>query len=261
MQASISVDTSKFDVGCAVYSAELKKTPREVVTEQSGLLMVDLGRNLPPKDPDKTKASIEAGVHKKYSILSTATVDNTFVLGGGGKAGHGDVLWVGSSSKSLFGIAKEADMTKASVEELRKLYYTLTKSAKQRVGQRGKQKVYIGQKITAKEATVRKLIADIQKRVGLLRASFCIGLSQVGAKQQPPSWVMRHIFSGQAKGDFTNGLNQQGRADFTIISNAAGCTSERATFFLQGALDRRGESMIARIGYLQRQAKEKAQFN
>jgi hypothetical protein len=261
MEATVSVDVSKFNTGCIVYATELRKTPREVVTEQAGLLMSDLGRNLPPRDPEKTKDSIEKGVNKKFSILGTSTVDNTFVLGGGGKAGHGDVLWIGSTSQALFGIAKDADMTKASPEDLRKLYYSLTGSAKQRMGQRGKQKIYISQKVTTKEATRAKLIKLIQDRVGLLRASFCVGYSEVGGKQRIPAWVMKHVTSGKAKGSFINGLGIPYKAEFTLVSNAAGVTDEKSTYFLQGALNRRGEAMISRIGYLQKQAKTKAGFN
>jgi len=260
MEASLTVDATKFNTACTVYSTELRKTPREVVTEQVGLLMADLGKNLPPRDPEKTKDSIAKGVNKKFSILSTSTVDNTFVLGGGGKAGHGDVLWIGASSQGLFGVAKESDMTKASAEDLRKLFYTLTGGAKQRVGQRGKQRIYVSQKITTKESTRNKLIKIIQDRVGLLRASFCVGFSEVGGKQRIPAWVMKHIASGKAKGSFVNGLGLPGKAEFTIISNASGVSDEKCTYFLQGALNRRGEAMISRIGYLQKQAKSKAGF-
>lgn len=260
MNATVSVDLSKFNTACAVYSNELKKTPREVVTEQSGLLMVDLGRNLPPRDPDKTKATIEASVNRKFSILSTSTVENTFTAGGGGKEGHGDVHWIGSSSQALFGVAQEQDKMGATAEDLRSLFYSTTKGGKQWFGQRGKQKVYISQRVLTKDSTRKKLVKMIQDRVGLLRASFCLGLGEVNAKQRPPAFVMKHLATGKVKGSFINGLGLPYKAEFTIISNATGCTSEKATYFLQGALDRRGEAMISRIGYLQREAKKKAGF-
>jgi len=101
MEATLTVDTSKFNMACGVYVTEMKKTPREVVTEQAGLLMVDLGRNLPPKDPDKTKATIEKSVMGRFGIISTSTVENTFVQGEGGKSGHGDVLWLGANANAL----------------------------------------------------------------------------------------------------------------------------------------------------------------
>lgn len=260
MEATLTIDTSKFNTACGVYVTSLKKTPREVVTEQAGLLMVDLGRNLPPKDPDKTKSTIADDVNRKFSILSTSTEANTFTVGIGGKEGHGDVHWIGSSSNTLFGITKESDMTKASVEDLRKLYYSTTKSGKLRAGHRGKQKVYISQRITTTEGTRNKLVKQIQERVGLLRASFCVGLGEVAAKQRPPSFVMKHVQSGKAKGSFINGLGLPGKAEFTLISNAAGVSDEKCTHFLQGALNRRGEAMMSRISYLQREAKKKARL-
>jgi hypothetical protein len=260
MTGSISVDLTKFNTACVVYSNELKKTPREVVTEQAGLLMADLGKNLPPRDPDATKAKIEQGVTRKFAILSTSTADNTFVAGGGGKAGHGDVLWIGSTANSLFGIAKEADKTQATPEDLRKLYYATTSSGKQRAGQRGKQRVYISQRVTTKESTRTKLIKIIQDRDGLLRASFCVGFNEVGAKQRLPAFVAKHVASGKVKGSFINGLGLPGKAEFTIISNADGVGDEKCTYFLQGALNRRGEAMMTRISYLQRESKKKAGF-
>jgi hypothetical protein len=260
MEATVSVDVSKFNVACQVYVSELRKTPREVVTEQAGLLMADLGRNLPPRDPEATKTKIEEGVTKRFAILNTSTADNTFVSGGGGKSGHGDVLWIGSTSNSLFGVAKEADKMDATPEDLRKLYYATTSSGKQRAGQRGKQRVYISQRVTTKESTRTKLIKIIQDRVGLLRASFCVGFSEVGAKQRLPAFVAKHIASGKAKGSFINGLGLPGKSEFTIISNADGVGDEKCTYFLQGALNRRGEAMMTRIGYLQKQAKTKGGF-
>jgi len=260
MQASLTIDTTKFNLGCGVYVTELKKTPREVVMEQAGLLMVDLGRNLPPKDPEKTKATIEKSVLGKFGTISTSTDANTFTVGSGGKEGHGDVHWIGANATSLFGVAKEKDMTQASAEDLRKLYYTITKSGKQRVSQHGRQKVYISQRVTTKESTQKKLIKIIQGRVGLLRASFCVGLGEVNARQNPPAFVMKHVASGKAKGSFINGLGLPGKAEFTLISNAAGCTDEKSTYFLQSALNRRGEAMLTRISYLQREAKKKARF-
>ena len=261
MEATVTVDLSKFNTACAIYSSELKKTPREVVSEQSGLLMVDLGRNLPPRDPDKTKANIEKSVYGKFGIISTIPRLKilSFKVKAEGKSGHGDVLWLGANSNALFGVAKEKDMTRASAEDLRTLYYTVTKTGKQRAGHHGKQTVYISQKVTTKQSTLKKLVKMIQDRVGLLRASFCVGLSEVNAKQQPPAFVKKLI--PKAKGSFINGLGLPGKAEFTIISNAAGVSDEKAVYFLQGALNRRGESMMSRIAYLQRQAKTKAGFN
>lgn len=260
MEATVSIDLTKFNTACVVYSNELKKAPKDVVTEQAGLLMVDLGRNLPPRDPDKSKANIEASVNRKFSIINTSTVDNTFTQGSGGKEGHGDVLWISANSQALYGVAKEKDMTQASPEDLRKLFYTLTKSGKQRAGQRGKQRIFISQRITTKLSTLKNLVKIIQDRVGLLRASFCVGLGEVNAKQRPPHFVMKHVADGTAKGSFINGLGLSGKAEFTLISNAAGVTSEKSTYFLQGALNRRGEAMMSRIGYLQKEAKKKAGF-
>jgi hypothetical protein len=260
MEATLTVDLTKFNVGCAVYAAELKKTPREVVTEQAGLLMSDLARNLPPRDPDATKQKIETSVNRKFSILATSTADNTFIAGGGGKEGHGDVHWIGSTANSLFGISREADKTQASPEDLRKLFYSTTNSGKQRAGQRGKQRVYISQKITTLESTRQKLIKIIQDRIGLLRASFCTGYSDVGGKRRLPAFVMKHIASGKAKGSFINGLGQPDKAEFTIVSSADGVSDEKCTYFLQGALNRRGEAMMSRIHYLQRESKKKAGF-
>jgi len=261
MEASLTIDTSKFNTACGVYVTQLKKAPREVVTEQAGLLMVDLGKNLPPRDPDKTKEKIASDVNRKFSILSTSTEANTFTVGNGGKEGRGDVHWIGSSSNSLFGITKEADMTKASVEALRKLFYSTTKSGKLRAGQRGKQRVYISQRITTTEGTRNKLVKQIQDCVGLLRASFCTGLGEIAAKQRPPRFVMKHVESGQAKGSFINGLGLPGKAEFTLVSNAAGVSDEKCVYFLQGALNRRGEAMMSRIQYLQRESKKKAGFS
>lgn len=260
MTGSVTVDVSRFNVACTVYANELRKAPRDVVAEQAGLLMVDCGRNLPPREPEKTKATIEKTVQGRFGLLNTSTINNTFTVGSGGKEGHGDVHWVGSTSSLLFGIAKEVDKSDATPEDLRKLYYTITKSGKQRTGTRGKQQVFISQKVTTLESTRQKLIKIIQDRVGLLRASFCIGLNAVKTRQKPPAFVMKHVTSGKAKGSFVDGLGIPGAATFTIISNAAGVTSDKAAYFLQGALTRRSNAMMSRIKYLQKEAKEKAGF-
>lgn len=257
MTGELSIDLTRFNTGCAVYANTLKLAPKDVVSQQAGLLMLDLARNLPPKDPEKTKATIQKAVQDRFSILTAPGTD--FSVGSGGKEGRGDIHWIGSSPSLLFGIAKDVDMTKATPEDLRKLYYHTTKSGKISLGHRGKQRVKVSQKITTREATRAKLVKIIQDRVGLLRASFCKGLSAVQAKGKPPAWVAKQI--DKAKGDFINGLNQPGKAEFSIISNAAGVTSEKSTFFLQGALDRRANAMVTRAQYLSREAKKKAGFN
>lgn len=186
------------------------------VRYQAGQLHQTMVRLTPPKNRAKTNAAIERRVDAKFHTLRNPAFDHTH-------SGSDSVEWYGFQPNAIFGVAKDSDMTKASADDLYQFYFKtrLNKQGRIVAGRRGKQTVYIWQKVTTKESTVNRLKARLKRHIGRLKAAWLPSWEELGRPGKPPAqWIARHAEG--ARGYAINGLGIKGHPQFTMANRALG---------------------------------------
>jgi hypothetical protein len=200
----ITVDTAKLEADIAAFNSRLKarftmlggRMPI-IVKRQAGYLCRTLINLTPPRDRDKTAEKITNQVNKRFATFSTKYE----TIRASKKAGHGDTRWYAFSPTAIYGVAKKDDLRDATSEQLYQLYFKrqLNKDGRFQAGKRGKQAVYLMQRIMTKKSTVNKLIARLVKHIGRFKAGWSIGWEQCGSPGSAlPMWIARH--AGKANG-------------------------------------------------------------
>ena len=213
-----------------------------ILKRQAGLLARTLINISPPKNKQKTSERITQRVTNKFAVMSEYSGYGDSV-GGSKKAGHGDVRWYAFSKFAIYGVAKDSDMTGASADELYRLYFGTTKTGRIK-GQRGRQKVYVWQRITTKAKTVKELIKRLLRHIGRLKAGWAVSWKDAGAPGRPlPQWIEQHV-SG-ARGYSINLLSAPSEPSFTIVNTAKGVTSEQVEIAARAALQIRLKALEA----------------
>jgi len=158
------------------------------------------------------------------------------------------VDWYAVSSVSLHGVKREADMRGATVSELKALLYRSERKGRL-TGQRGKQRIYILQRILTKASTVAKLATLKTKNRGRLAAGWLLattkGPIKMSGGNQPPDYIMEHARQPGARGSFANGLSNGKFPQFTIINTAKGIGQPAVNRIVQTAVKVRAKAMQA----------------
>jgi hypothetical protein len=255
MKMTIETDLTNFSRGMAGYVDRLGLQGPVVLRKETGELAKTLIRLTPPRDPDKTRKSIESGVRSKFSELEISTQR-------GSQMGKGEVTWYAANSRYLFGVEADKDMTKAGVEELRGLYYTLKRvdhGEHRRIRQilpfrnrNTRQQVALLQNVFTKKSTRTALIAKIKNNIGRLKAGWLVGYDRLrpGGGNQPPAWVTRHR-SG-ARGWFIDAAATKNFPSFTIANTAVGVGNPKnnLTGIVRAAIGLRVKAMKANLALL-----------
>lgn len=232
---TVSVRTTPaFDRGIAglIYGAGINA--KVVVKKESAEVIKTLVKISPKADPNKIRSDIKG----RFNVLNNPS--RAFEQSEGGIHGSGDVNWYAVDSRALYGVKKDADMREASVDQLKAFLYKTTKTGKIR-GQRGRQAVYITQRITTRAATVTQLIAQKVRNRGRLAAGWCVAVAKGILQVTLPAQVARHIQG--ARGSFINGLETPQFPKFTIINTAPDINKRTASGFVQDALKIRAKAM------------------
>jgi hypothetical protein len=248
----ITADTAKLQADLGKLNAKLNERFQllggrkpVIVKRQAGLLARELMDVSPPKNRKKTADSITNKVMGKFHTMGEDRSGHVWSQVSQVKAGNGDVRWYAFGKHAIYGIAKEADMTEASVDSLYQLYYgrTLAKSGRFMAGNRGSQAVYIWQKITTRAATVRALAKQIVSHIGRLKAGWIVGWKAAGAPGRVvPQWIAKHT---KPRGYFVDGLASPSQPSFTIANTAKGVSSQAVNDIARAAVR-------SRIGKLQK---------
>jgi hypothetical protein len=209
-----------------------------------------------PKSPPKTKARIEKEVRAKFGSLDRDISEQSHYRHKEGEIATGsDVEWYAWTPSGLYGVARERDFSGATVDELMKLNNSISinSTGREVVGQRGKQTVYLWQKIVTKKATVNALIVRLKKHVGRLKASFLPALRSVQARGysggQNISEQVAHNEAG-ARGSVNDQLDSS-QPSLEIKSWAVGCGSPGMQGIATTAMNIRTQACIKRMIILQ----------
>lgn len=265
MEFSIQQDMTKFnqvmtDLAIAAGATGVGSngaSGRQFVMRQAGLLNRTLITITPPRDRAKTAKQITDNITGKFNAIGNP--EREFTIPQDSKHGTGDVHWYNWDQHTLRGVARDADLTKASVEELYNLIHKIRPRGTISAGQRGKQRVIIWQKTTTKAATVKKLIARMLKHIGRLKAGWLVSydfLSANGAiadRSRVPEWVQRHRTN--ARGYYIDGLGIPNGPTFTIANYAVGV--KKAGQLFHNALEIRVKAMAKDMQLYIRGVKQK----
>lgn len=169
------------------------------------------------------------------------------------KSGRGDVVWYRFTPNAIFGFKSDEDMRKATVDELYRMYWEsgLTLKGRQNVGTRGKQKIYITQKIVTKASQIKALVRKMVGHVGRLKAGWMpswVALGSPHGKFSPPPWVTRHEVG--ARGYFVNNLADKDMPEFQLENHAKGSSQPKLRWLISNALQIRLKAMVRRTAYV-----------
>lgn len=230
---------------------------QDVVRKEGGRLVQTLIRFTPPRDRKASQDALEKRVGSRFTAQDAAGVTSWHQLqhGGisGGKHGEGEVRWYAWNAKALYGVAQDYDLTKATVDGLRTVYYEtrMTKEGRIVAGHRGKQTVYLWQRYIVKSATLNKLKARLKKHFGRLKAGWLVSwieLGRPGGEYTPPGWVTAH--EQGARGYCLNGLGDPRYPQLTLENHAKGAGSEQMRELVRDALVARNQAMVRRMAFL-----------
>jgi hypothetical protein len=249
MEAGFTDNFSQFNHNMGRYCDELGLAGPEVVLNQSGLLSRTLIEISPPLRKEQTAKKIDASIDSK--IVSVAAPPREFFGTMGGKNGSGDVDWYAWYPTALYGVKREADMLEATPEELFAVLKKVAPDGRIDAGMRGKQHVWIWQKIVARKATVLKIKKMLKDRIGRLKAAWVVCWQDSGSPNGSvgpvPEWVMKHApGSRNLQTGFTvNGLGIPGFPTFTITNQCAGVSQLIKQHLMDDALGIRAKAMAA----------------
>jgi hypothetical protein len=247
---------ARFNQAVALRIKVTGEAAHNVLRDEAGRLNETMMRFTPPADISKTRQNITERVSSKFSSLGTDTAHDFADYEPGEKAGRGDIRWYAFQPHSIYGIARASDKTKASADDLYKIYFgtKLNKQGRIVAGQRGKQTVYLWQSIKTKASTVAKLAKRLREHVGRAKAGWLKGYRRLqsagfSSSYSPPQYIAKHE-NGQERGFFLDGLGAPGNPTFTIGNTAKGIGSVKMADIARRAMLTRAVAIPKRLQYL-----------
>ena len=250
--SATTVDMTEFERGLSAFIGQTQVALPVALRKECGELIKTLVRISPPSDTDKTKMQI---ANKVYTTMGALNHDilprHQKILGG-----SSSVVWYAWNSQSLYGVAPEKDMTKASVKDLKsvflssKLSNSLGGAGRQQMEfkhPRKSQRVIITQKVLTTVKQRQKLIDYFWNHIGRLKAGWLVavgdGIVTLTGENLPPKWVTKHM-----AGAHGTALDETGVKDFPsiTISNYAkgvGNRKNNLNYLVRSALSIRVKAM------------------
>lgn len=248
--------TAGFNRGLAALIHDAGLNAQTVVAKETGELIKTLVRLSPKADPKKIKSDIKT----RFAIYGRES-DHELITGPRHRfEGQGEVRWYAAYPSALYGVKAEADLRRASVDDLKKLMYSRTKTGRIR-GRRGRQAVYITQRILTKASTVAKLAAAKARNRGRLAAGWLVAVARGPIRLSGgriPEFINRHA-SG-ARGNFADGLGNRKYPNFTIINTAKGVGKKTVNEMVKTAVAIRAKAMQANALLFMRGKKNLADY-
>ncbi len=250
MAQNITVDMSRFNKGLGALVRDAKLNAKTVIPKEIGELERTLVNFTWPRNLAQSRAKISRQVDKQFGELS---LHSTRDISGARSKTYPDTVWTGSSPGYLFGIAETSDMRKASIPDLRAVYYRTrmigrkgnAKKARQiyKFNNRNtSQRIAVLQEIVTTDAKKKQLAARIQKNLGRMKAGWLVAtFSGRIPGVQAPQWVSRH--QAGARGRYEDNLNDSAMPNFAIANSARGISRAMANGIAQRAVNIRGRAM------------------
>ena len=250
-----TVDMAGFNAGMAGLVQKLRLNARVVVKKEAGEMIKELVKRSPPKNPTQTRNGISASIGRAFNIVADDRLSDRTGIRGGWKIGASGILWFGAGHDLLHGIAAKNDKTGASVDDLERIRFTVTKYGQQILPfrhPRKHQRVSLSQQITTKKSTVQKLIAKTRKHVGRLKAGWMVAVAKgavsLSGDKMPPAWVTTHAAS--ARGRYEDYTNTPDNPSFVIANASKGITQRGMDFIVQLAVKSRVASMVGNAKFM-----------
>jgi hypothetical protein len=244
------ININEFNQGLARYQNQLGLDARKVMRTELGQLVKTLVRISPPSDRNKSMRMMKAKIEKKFTKLRTQQNNYDQVEIRPSRSG---LKYWAANSNFLFAGAADADMTKATTNELRAVHYRTRKQSGSYLLvvpfkiPRKKQRVAITTKIFTTEKQIAALGKRIAKNFGRLKAGWLAPLKKgaisAGGKFAVPNWVRIHMPG--LRGDFIDGINTPSNPSFTLINRAKGVDGKASKRFVNYALRIRAKAMAA----------------
>jgi hypothetical protein len=238
-----NVDMTPLHEGIAALVHHVGLEAKLVVRTEMGELIKTLVRTSPPEDPKKTRDSIRESILMRFEM-----VDMNPHPKHQGKIGPSGILWYFWDEGFLRGVAPDKDMRDASVKELAVIRHQITPEGRRVLPfkhPRKKQRVLLYQNIAVKQATLKKLITQEQRKVGRLKAAWLVivgaGRLVLNGGNQPPQWVRRHIEG--ARGDYDDNSEDKKSPKITITNYAKGINQKSVDSLVEMAVNIRGRAM------------------
>ncbi len=216
-----------------------------VVKKETGELIKEVSKKSPAAD----KKRIADDILRKFEWQA---IEVNSHLAGQGKMSKSGIEWVGVNSHYLTGIAPNLDQRNATVDELKKLSYSITKKGRIRKDFKHprSQRVLLLQTVLTKLKTVKALATAKSKNRGRLKASWLTavrdGVIQLSGGNIPPAWVNKHA-DMKAAGRHLDETRTPNAPAFTIASHAKGVNSGNQRSLIQQAIRTRAAKMAGNV--------------
>lgn len=253
-QSALEQSIQRWQQSIGLKIAQLGLAAEKVVLIEGGRLAEELMDFTPRAD----KKQIEIDV--KRSFLSLNVDHQRRAHGKSGKltaeyTTSYDTEWYAFQDNAIFGVGRDRDMRDASADDLYKVYTTTTvqKGGRLKVGQRGKQSIYVWQKILTKASTVNQVVQRIKRHVGRMAAGWVVGFRGLEAEGYKSSKTLpKYITDNEqgARGTFSHTLKVLGAPSITIENHAVGIGNKSMESILAHALDTRAYKMTERMKHL-----------
>lgn len=242
------IQVNEFNRGLNRLITRVGLDAKRVMKTELGQLVKTLVKISPPEDRNKSMRNVRAKVNQRFEKLGSQT--NNFAASDIQEGKNGLKYWA-SNSKFLFAGAADSDMTKASTNELRAVFYRSRKqSGSYRIvvpfrNPRRQQRVAITTKVIATQKQVKAVGDNIAKNFGRLKAGWLApvidGTVSGGGKFAIPKWVNEHRAGARSK--FVNNLEMPNNPNFTLINFAKGVSGKASRRFVDNALNIRAKAM------------------
>ena len=258
-----TVDISGFNRGLTGFVDKLGLSGQVVLKKEMGELVKTLVKSTPGADPEKLRKNISF----KFDAIGDS--NNSWSRNGHGLGETNGIEWYSVDSRFLYGIAEQNDKRDASVDDLKKLLYTITKSGHRlNVPIKGHktQRALISQTILTKVSTVkethRSQAQESRRRLkaGWMAAVFSGALQLTSAATSRRNGVTRHRTG--VRGYFLNGLGVKNFPTFTIANTAAGVGNSKLNldWLVQKALTIRAKAMKTNLTLFMRGKKNLSDY-
>ena len=253
-EAAFSASLAKWKEYVQAKALALKLDVAGVLKKEAGRLVSTLIRVTPPGDRRKLREQITKNISSTFVSLGKFKTGQGFHGLNSPKSGSGSVIWYAWQSDALYGVRREDDATGASQEHIENLYFSLQYHKgmmRQMAGRRGKQTIWIKQKILVTEAAIAKLTKKFQKHIGRQKASWVPAYRALGSPPgyAVPGYVEDHAGSG-VKGSAIDELSNKDFPSFTVESHAVGIASDNTVRQIDAALRIRSEAMVKRTAMI-----------
>lgn len=258
-----NIDMRGFNRGTAGLIRDAGVSAPVVVRKETMELIKTLSRISPPKDPARSRASIDANLDRKFQLLAEARDGLPERLKG--KPLPNGMIPYSVNERFLRVVLPRSDMRGASVTQLRDLSYRVNKHGRIispfKFPHR-RQRVMILQQVLTKKSTVNKLKAYFKSHLGRLKAAWLVatvfGSLRLTGSNQPPQWVKQH--AQKAKGTFVDATGDPRRPTFTIINYAKGIGDRQVTYIVQAAVNIRAKAMQVNAALFMKGKKKLSQY-